>query len=464
MTTIHVPYLDYETESVRTVLGDIYRTASAIENSAESLREHWNELPTHLTGTSVVATGYYGAMTNRTKSADELATMLRTLWKALDNYADDAKAPLENLTRLSEEVAAWQSRQPLTVMVAPDTPQQEIWAAQAGYPAGSGVCLMESPWTTWNNQKADLEAQIARWAREYERVADECAAALRRIKNPTAMAWWDHLGGSNPSRSSPIFSDGDNSQWLRSSDRFGFRDGRQSFVNTTHTFGPDGTHTVVDNGDPYREGEGEGDGSSDYFGYGIQGVNTNAEWMYGPQGEATHAYGNPDGVHGDLAASGNAGVWAEGSAGVNVKDGRLVAGASGEVGVGARGEASGSVEYGLLHASGKADAAVEAVASGRANASAGSEGLKANVGGELFAGAQGSLEADVGFSGVDAGVGVTGYAGIGVKADLDFAFSVDSVKMDVDVGAALGLGGAVKFSVDINPKKIVEDIGSLFGF
>ncbi len=457
-TTIHVPYVDYEIESVRTALGTIYRTANAIENAAEDLRDHWEELPAYLSGSPVTTTGYYASMKSRTVNADRLAEMLRAIWDALDDYADQAPTPLTNLKRLQEEAVAWQARKPLTVMSAPGTPPQDLWAAQAGYAPGS-VCLAESPWTTWNNDKARIEAEVAKWAREYERIADECSATLRRIKDPSLMAWWDAIGGSNPSRKPPIFNYGDNTRRNFAPDGNGFNDGYYTIKNGTYHSGADGWRY-----EDHGEKEHEGKGRSDYFGYGVEGVNVSDTWHMGAHGESQGSFGEADGFNGGYSASATAGLYARGSAGVNYGDGKLTAGASGDAVAGVRADASGSVEYGLLNASGKADAAAGAIASGRANLTAGADGVKANLGGELFAGAQASAGANVGVSGVTAGVGVTGYAGIGVKGDVDFAFAADSVKVDVDVGAALGLGAGVKFSVNISPKKIVEDIGDLFGF
>ena len=459
MTAIEVPYVDYEIESTRAVLGDIYRTASSVENAAQNLRDHWSELPTHLSGDAIMTTGYYSAMTNRTQRADELAVLLRDVWKALDAYADDAKTPLDNLVRLQEEARNWQTRQPLTVMTAPGTPVQDVWAAQAGYAPGT-VCLAESPWTTWNREKANLEEDIAYWAREYERVAEDCAAALRRIKNPTAMAWWDHIGGSTPSRNSPIHETGDNHRWVHAADGQRFRNGFADIHQSSHTWGSGDAFNDDGTGSETQDGRRR----PDSFGYGVQGVNAQGETVWGLDGEASTSYGNPDGVHGNLSASGTAGAWAEGTAGVNMKDGRVVAGVSGEVGAGVRGEAAASVEYGLVHATGTVDAAAGATVSGRANVSGGADGVRANAGFDAFAGAEASAEIAGGVSGLTGSAGVTGYAGIGVNADIDVAFSADSIKLDVDVGAALGLGFGVDFKVDINPRKVVEDIGSFFGF
>ncbi|WP_062517012.1 hypothetical protein [Demequina gelatinilytica] len=455
--TITVPYVDYDLGSVRETLAAIMTAKARITSGARELREHWDGLPTHLSGSPVALHEYYSAMDGKTKAADDVAEMLDKIWHALDDYADDAKEPLDNLVRLRDEVAAWQASRPLQVVSAPGTPLEDVWAAQAGYAPGS-VCLAESPWTTWDRRKTALESEIATWASRYEDVAGTCAAALRRIKDPTLMWWWDHWSGGGAGGSASIFKRGDNS-WYQGAGFGAFKDGYLTLVNRTYGYDSDGSRSVTDNGE-----EKSRDGKNDeMFGYGIQGVNVGGENTWGLQGAAEGSFGDRDGWHGEGDASYYVGAHVEGSAGANIEDGNLVIGAGGEATVGAHAEASGSVGYGIAHVGGAASATAGATAAARASLSAGKDGLKAAVGADAMAGAEASASATVGVSGVDGTVGVTGYAGAGVKANAEVDVSLDSVTVDVDLGVALGLGAGVKVSVDVDPREVVSDIGHYTG-
>lgn len=451
MTTLTVPYADYDVAAVTALSGRLKDAVTALGEGNDSLRSHWKGLPAILKGDGIGAVSYYQSVDAPTKDIESLATQLQATADALATYAEQAATPVAKLKELAQEVATWSSSRPLDVIAAPGLPLQDLWAAQAGYAPGS-VCLAESPWTAWNRRRTELQNQINHWAAVYDEAAKQCVSALRAVADPGLTSLWRSWGGSTPSRTAPNFSRGDNT----------WHDDRRfsSLAYGTHTRSADGSWSYEDK----RAGREDGKGASDFFGYGVRGVNVSGEALLGWEGEASTSYGSPAGAHGDLAASARAGAYAEGTAGVNVKDGRLVAGASGEVGLSIEADASASVEYGLVGGAIAGSASVGANASGRANVSAGADGVKATVGASAFAGAEASADATVGVSGVKGTVGVTGYAGAGIKAEADVSFSADKVAVDVDLGVALGVGAGVKFSVDINPREVIEDIGDLFDF
>ncbi len=192
---IRVPYADYELESAQTLMGTLAGTAGVIEDAAQNLRVHWRVLPAVLSGSSVSTSGFYTAMEFPLREAEELAGMLRGVWKALNRYVDEAEYPLSRLRLLRDEVAQWHSTTPHTVDVVPGMAEEDLWALQAGFTPGT-VCMGESPWVAWNAQRERLESDVRYWTGEYQRASQGCVTALRHVKDPSVWSWWTQFTSS----------------------------------------------------------------------------------------------------------------------------------------------------------------------------------------------------------------------------------------------------------------------------
>ncbi|WP_029067892.1 hypothetical protein [Jonesia quinghaiensis] len=446
-----VPYADYTLEPVRALLGALHRTATGIEQSVTRLHDHWPTLSSSFSGTLLTSVPSTPTITEKTTPATELVAVMRDVWDTLDTYADDAHTPLENLRRLRDEAATLQSQRPRDVMVAPGTPDQEVWAAQAGY--SNPVCLPESPFDTWNRQRDELKAEIATWVQAYENVAQQCVATLRRINSPVAMGVWDAWTPSEAPYDRPMF-DTDRMHWEHKDNKR--REETYSFEISRSTPGDDDSTKTAETTSSTQAKE------STTFGINTVGLNTSQSWFRGHQDAASGIFGSQDGVHGSGNASYQAGLMADTGAGINGDGANITASAYAQAQAGVRADVDGSVEYGVLHAGGSASASVGAVAAAKAGVTAGKDGVSAELGVDAMVGGEASAELAGGISGVSAGVGVTGYVGAGFGANLDADITLDRVAVDLDLGVALGIGAGVNVSFDIDPKEVITDIGNAF--
>jgi len=193
----------------------------------------------------------------------------------------------------------------------------------------------------------------------------------------------------------------------------------------------------------------------------IAAAETRSNWV-GAHTSRTEVLKDHTGVEGEfhaLAVQGSASA----AAGVNLKEGKLAAGA----------QAGGAVD--LIGASGKAQLGTANSAAGQvyvkgevhvgANARIGGGveidpkklTAKVGVGGEAFAGAE--IKGQAGYQNrwFGAEVEARGQAGAGVAARAEVGLDKGNLKVKADLGACVGLGGRVTVNINVNLKAIYDD-------